>query len=268
MKSSVVNGKLIAARIMDDLAAAYLKLPRKVTLGLLVMNPDFATQKFLTIKRNRAASLGVALIEREIPKDAQTADVLKALSLLVAEVDGVIVQLPLAPQIDTEAVLGAIPASHDVDGIGGGKDSVLPPVVGALKEILAHESILLFGKKVVVVGRGRLVGGPAAKWFEGEGSEVVVVDKQNDVAAETLTADIIVSGAGTPGLLTPEMVKEGVIILDAGTSESDGKLVGDADPSLEEKARLFTPVPGGVGPVAVSMIFKNLLDLVQKRISA
>ncbi len=267
MKSSVVNGKHIAGRIIEDLTKSYSKLPHKACLGLLVMNPDFATQKFLNIKRKIANTLGVQLIEKELKDAVQTADVLAVLSQLVQETDGVIVQLPLAGQIDTEKVLAAIPASHDVDGIGSGKGEVLSPVVGAIAEILDHESQLLFGKKVVIVGKGKLVGEPAARWFEGQGSDVVLVGKSDNVASQTIDADIIVLGAGTPGLLTPDMIKDGAVILDAGTSESGGKLAGDADPSLEQKARLFTPVPGGIGPVAVAMIFKNLLSLIQRNLS-
>jgi methylenetetrahydrofolate dehydrogenase (NADP+)/methenyltetrahydrofolate cyclohydrolase len=111
------------------------------------------------------------------------------------------------------------------------------------------------------------VGIPAAAWFEEQGSEVVLVDKQSDVAKAVAEADIVVLGAGEPGLLTPQMVKEGVVVLDAGTSESSGKLVGDADEAVLEKARLFTPVPGGIGPVAVAMIFKNLLKLTEETFS-
>lgn len=265
MKSSVVNGKYLGSKIMGDLSIAYGKLPKKVTLGLLVMSPDFAAEKFLSIKRNLAGTLGVLIEEVKVDADAKVTDVLKALAELVAKTDGVIVQLPLPSHVDTEAVLSAIPASHDVDGIGGGKDSILPPVVGAISEILAHESQLLFGKKVVIVGKGRLVGEPASRWFKEQGSTVVLLEKGDDVASETRDADVVVLGAGSPSLLTPDMVKDDVVILDAGTSELSGKLAGDADPSLEQKARLFTPVPGGIGPVAVAMIFKNLLQLVQNR---
>jgi methylenetetrahydrofolate dehydrogenase (NADP+)/methenyltetrahydrofolate cyclohydrolase len=93
---------------------------------------------------------------------------------------------------------------------------------------------------------------------------VSVVEKGGDVGAATHEADIVVLGVGHPGLLTPDMVKDGVIILDAGTSESSGKVVGDADPMCAEKASLFTPVPGGVGPIAVTEIFANLFDLLKK----
>ena len=264
MKSSVVNGKYLGSKIMGDLSTAYAKLSRKATLGLLIMNPDFTAEKFLTIKRNLAESLGVKIEETKVDPDAKTDAVLKALAELVSKTDGVIVQLPLPTHIDTEAVLLAIPATHDVDGIGGGKETMLPPVVGAIAEILAHESQLLFGKKVVIVGKGRLVGEPASRWFKEQGSTVVLLEKGDDVASETKDADVIVLGAGSPGLLTPEMVKDDVVILDAGTSEVAGKLAGDADPALEQKARLFSPVPGGIGPVAVAVIFKNLLQLVQK----
>ena len=265
MKSSVVNGKLIALRVMDDLARAYQKLPKKARLGVLVMSPDLTTEKYLNIKRALAARLGVEVVEKKVADDATTAVLTAAVAALAKETDGIVVQLPLPLSVDTDAVLAAIPLSHDVDGIGGGVGEVLPPVVGAMREILAHESQLLFGKKVVIVGKGRLVGKPASVWFESEGSEVVLLEKGDNVALATVDADIVILGAGSPGLLLPEMVKDGVVVLDAGTSESDGKLVGDANPEVLEKARLFTPVPGGVGPVAVAMLFKNLLHLLKNR---
>lgn len=247
---------------MGDLRKQFGKLKRPARLALVSVAPDFATQKFLTVKKNRAADLGVQIIEETLPQDASTEDVLRTIQELVPKSDGIIVQLPLPQNIDTDAVLAAIPGSHDVDALGVAS-TVLPPVVGAMKEILANESVIVFGKKTVIVGKGRLVGTPAARWFEDQGADVVMLEKGDDVASATLNADIVVLGAGVPGLLTPSMVKEEVIVLDAGTSEREGRLVGDADPTIEEKARFMTPTPGGVGPIAVVMIFHNLLSLLK-----
>lgn len=119
------------------------------------------------------------------------------------------------------------------------------------------------GKKATVVGSGRLVGAPAARLLRELGAEVQVLEK-GDSLDVLKDADIIVLGAGEPGLVKPEHLKEGVVLIDAGTSESNGKVAGDADPACAEKAALFTPVPGGVGPIAVAMIFKNLFALAKK----
>ncbi len=259
----IVNGKVIAADILAQVKKDLASLQRPLALGILFASPDFATKSFIAIKEKRAAEIGATLVQRELPDSATTDDALAALISLSKEVDGVIVQLPLPKNIDTEKVLSAIPADKDVDGIGGGKAVVLSPVVAAIKEILTRESTLLFGKKVVVVGKGRLVGAPAADWFEQQGAEVTLVGAGDTIAAATVLADVILLGVGSPGLLTPEMIKQGVMILDAGTSESAGKLTGDADPACEEKTFLFTPVPGGIGPIAVAMIFKNLVTLAK-----
>jgi methylenetetrahydrofolate dehydrogenase (NADP+) / methenyltetrahydrofolate cyclohydrolase len=128
-----------------------------------------------------------------------------------------------------------------------------------------HETPV-FERHVVVVGSGKLVGLPASRWFMEQGSAVSVVTKDTaDIAYYTKNADIIVLGAGVPRLLTPDMVKEGVVILDAGTSEDGGVLAGDADPACAEKASLFTPVPGGIGPITVAVLLRNLVELYSKR---
>jgi methylenetetrahydrofolate dehydrogenase (NADP+)/methenyltetrahydrofolate cyclohydrolase len=134
-----------------------------------------------------------------------------------------------------------------------------------MEYVLRTHDISCVRKRVTVVGQGRLVGKPAAALFEKRGAVVVRVAKGDDIGAATRDADIIVLGAGEPGLLKPEMIKDGVVILDAGTSESRGAVVGDADPACADKASLFTPVPGGIGPIAVVEIFANLFELARRR---
>jgi len=106
------------------------------------------------------------------------------------------------------------------------------------------------------------VGQPAAVWFRNHGAEVTIVNRKTpDIGAVTRASDIIVLGTGKPGILTPDMITERSVVLDAGTSETAGKLAGDADPACAQKAALFTPVPGGIGPITVAIIFRNLLAL-------
>jgi methylenetetrahydrofolate dehydrogenase (NADP+)/methenyltetrahydrofolate cyclohydrolase len=137
----------------------------------------------------------------------------------------------------------------------------IPPVPAALAYILKESGVDVRGKHIVSLGRGRLVGRPAAILFQHLGATVELLGRDADIAAHTRDADIIILGAGVPGVLKPDMVKEGVAIVDAGTSELGGKVVGDADPAVAEKASIFTPVPGGVGPVAIAEIYKNLFAL-------
>ncbi|MBI4692044.1 MAG: hypothetical protein HY773_01195 [Candidatus Terrybacteria bacterium] len=132
----------------------------------------------------------------------------------------------------------------------------MPPLVGVIKIIFEKYNIKPAGKNIVVIGRGILVGKPIANWLINEGATVSVLNsKTSNPSGYTLMADVIISGAGKPGLIKLEMVKDGVIIIDAGS------LAGDVDPAVAEKASLFTPVPGGVGPITVAMVFKNLVEL-------
>lgn len=255
-----IDGKAIAAEVKRSLRHELEHCRHGLTLGILTVEPDFATESFLRIKRAVARELGVSLLEEVLPRSATTAECLESLERLVRATQGVIVQLPLPSSIDTDIMLAALPPSHDVDGMGSSA-KILSPVVGAMADILARHAVKVPGARVVVAGRGRLVGAPAARWFSASGAEVVCAQK-GDMAPFS-QADIIVLGAGDPGFLKPSMVKEGVVILDAGTSEVGGKVAGDADPACASKASLFTPVPGGIGPIAVAMIFKNLLALAQ-----
>jgi methylenetetrahydrofolate dehydrogenase (NADP+)/methenyltetrahydrofolate cyclohydrolase len=124
-------------------------------------------------------------------------------------------------------------------------------------------------KEALVLGYGKLVGVPASLLLRHNGAHVTVVDQViSNLAEHTRESDIIICGVGKPGLLKPEMLKPGVVVIDAGTSEAGGKIVGDADPSCALVASVFTPVPGGVGPIAVALIFKNLLVLASARAKA
>jgi methylenetetrahydrofolate dehydrogenase (NADP+)/methenyltetrahydrofolate cyclohydrolase len=135
-------------------------------------------------------------------------------------------------------------------------------VVSAVDEILKRNNVSLKKNKFVVAGKGKLVGRPVAVWLAGEGADVLAVDDQTgDINKQLKQADVIISGIGKPGFITPDMIKDGVVLIDAGTSEQAGKLAGDIDPACADKASLLTPVPGGVGPVVLSMLFNNLWRL-------
>jgi methylenetetrahydrofolate dehydrogenase (NADP+)/methenyltetrahydrofolate cyclohydrolase len=174
-----------------------------------------------------------------------------------------VVQLPLPKQINANKILDLIPSDKDVDALSENA-SVLAPVAGAVREVLERNQVELEGKKILVVGQGRLVGRPVAIWLAQEGYEVETADINTKNLAElTNRADVIITGVGKPGLIKLEDIKEGAILIDTGTSESAGKLMGDVDPTCAVKCSLLSPVPGGVGPITVAMIFKNLLQLVR-----
>jgi 5,10-methylene-tetrahydrofolate dehydrogenase/methenyl tetrahydrofolate cyclohydrolase len=261
----IIDGRVIAQNIREELVSRIEHLHKKLVLSVLQLSSDEATKQFIRIKKQTGESIGVVVRVKNISEHITTEELIEELHTAVRESNGVVVQLPLPKHIDRKKIFAELPASHDVDCLGdeartafenGGH--LLPPVVGACKEILERYSINPKGKQVVVVGKGLLVGGPASVWFKNNGGIVEVVDI-GDNPSVFETADIIVLGAGSPHFLKPVMIKEGVVILDAGTSESGGKVVGDADPDCAQKSSLFTPVPGGIGPIAVAKIFENLL---------
>ena len=253
----VVNGRAIAERVYASLGE------RALTLGILMLGSDPVTGSFVRAKERAAARLGVTVERETLPEDASQADIEEHVAALASRTDGIIVQLPLPSHIDIESVLAAIPPEKDVDGISPAP-MVRPPVAGAVHEILREGAVQALDANAVVVGAGRLVGAPCITLLRDLGAHVEVLRKGDSLAA-LREADIIVLGAGEPGMVLPEHIKEGAVVIDAGTSESSGKVVGDADPACAEKASLFTPVPGGVGPVAIAMIFMNLYTLADRR---
>jgi methylenetetrahydrofolate dehydrogenase (NADP+)/methenyltetrahydrofolate cyclohydrolase len=262
-----IDGKAIAEDLYGELSARMPKLSHVPRLGIVVAGDDRVTSSFVNIKTGVAQRLGFEMKRIDIPKEASTEDVITAVRALAREVDGIIVQLPLPKTIDTNAALSAISDDKDVDGISTatGEHIVSAPVAIAIVEILRRSGVDPNGKKAVVVGAGRLVGAPTAQLLKKLGADVSLFTLEQGSIEDLKTADIVVCGAGTPGFIKPEHVKQGVALIDAGASEQGGKVVGDCDPACAEIASVFTPVPGGVGPVAVAMIFKNLLDLMEKK---
>ena len=268
----VVDGKKIAEDIKCELKRDVELLSHTPVLALVVAGEDPVIEKFIGIKKRFAKSIGVHIKEHRFSETIGT-DVLlgKVEELALDEsISGIIVQLPLPKHIEIDTILGAIPASKDVDVISkegvalfeSGGSYILPPVVGAFAEIIKREKIEVKDKNVVVIGRGSLVGRPAALWFKTKGANVKILDKTVvDITLEVQKADILISGAGCPGLVKPKMLKDGVVLLDAGTSEASGRLAGDADPFCAEKCSVFTPVPGGIGPITVAVLFRNLFIL-------
>lgn len=260
----IVDGKAIVARIYNETQNIVSHMDVRPHLTIFTCAPNFETQKYLTLKRKTAHEIGIEVDVIEFPSDISTHDAILAIAHARKETDGIVVQLPLPSHIDTDAVQRAIPKNYDVDAswYDGSSDMILPPVVGAIGEIAKTYDVLWKDKKVVVVGNGRLVGKPSAVWVAKQGALVSMVTREGgNLADETKNADIIILGAGSPGILTKDMVKVGAVIFDAGTSEEGGKLVGDADAGCAEVASLFTPVPGGIGPLTIAKLFENVIIL-------
>ncbi len=262
----IVDGKQLAEDIYTRTKARVRALGERPRLTIVTCAPNFETRKYLALKEKRASEVGIATHIIELPSDAPTEDFIARIHESLDVSDGIIVQLPLPEGVDRAAVVRTVPPTHDVDALNPGTTELLSPVVGAFKEILTRNGVSPKEKYVTVIGSGALVGLPAYRWFSEVGAYVSVVTRDTaDITHYTQHADIVVCGAGSPGLLTPEMVREGVIILDAGTSEDGGVLRGDADPRCAEKASLFTPVPGGIGPMTIAILLQNVVLCAEQK---
>ena len=261
----IIDGKAIATRVFERTREKIKALGTTPVLIIVVCNPNFETRKYLALKEKKAHSLGMDARIVELRPESSTDDFVRVIKESSESADGIIVQLPLPPSVDVDVVLGAIPSDKDADALNPKTGIPLSPVVGAFKEILASAGVEPADKLVTVIGSGRLVGLPAYRWFESQGAHVSVVTKDTeDIGYYTKNADVVVCGAGVAGLLTPSMVREGVVILDAGTSEEGGVLRGDADPACAEKAAVFTPVPGGIGPITIAILLANVVDCADR----
>jgi len=271
---ALLDGKALAGKIIAELREEYRKFPKKFSLGVVVVGSDPVIARFIAQKKKTADELGVDFRIYAYDAAVSTNDLRTNIAALVhqANLNGIVVQLPLPQTINAQSILNAVPPEKDVDVLSAramgnfavGKSPILPPVVGAIRALFDEYQINLRGKTVAVIGAGALVGKPVAIWLLLEKATFTVVEESGDVAAATRNADIIISGAGKPGLITADMVKEGAVVIDAGTSESGGKMMGDVDfESVSKKTSFITPVPGGVGPLTVAMIYQNFLTLTK-----
>jgi methylenetetrahydrofolate dehydrogenase (NADP+) / methenyltetrahydrofolate cyclohydrolase len=269
----IIDGRALArevlARARARVSLTGLKVPKILAI---VANETPATKSYLAIKSKRATDAGCILEVKHIKHSLRPYDIVD----MSKDADAIIVQLPLSAGIDAQAICDAIPTEKDADVLSsdarakferGDADALLPPVVGATRTILEFGGVYIAGKKAVVIGEGWLVGKPVATWLAQQGADVsVLTSKSGDLSAALRAADIIVSGAGSPHLIKPDMLKQGVILIDAGTSESSGEVVGDADSACAPMCALFTPVPGGIGPLAVACLFANAVTLAEHKI--
>lgn len=268
----IIDGRAIAADLKEKISSAIRARGIMPTLGIVIVGNDPVIESFVRIKKKFGESLGVAIHEFRFPDTITGEELVHEVTTIGSrtDLDGLIVQLPLPPHIDVDQVLSAVPSTKDIDmlahasvvAFARGAATILPPVAGAVQEILEREHVSVEGKEVLVLGYGRLVGKPVAILLQHNHAHVTVIDKPiADLATHVRESDIIITGVGSPNLVTPEMLGEGAVLIDAGTSEAGGRIVGDADPRCAEVAGLFTPVPGGVGPIAVAVLFKNLVLL-------
>lgn len=272
----ILDGRKLSEKILTSLKQEVNSFSKKLRLAVVAVGKNQIAEKFINQKRKTAEFLGMDFKIYPFEEEITTNELRKRLSEIVHEKrnTGVIIQLPLPEQINTQYILNSIVPEKDVDvlsskAIGNfvaGKSEIMPPVAGAVKEIFEEYNIEYKGKNIVVVGAGSLVGKPVAWWLLNEKISFTVTESSTIHPEEIIkNADILVTGIGKPGFLKGDWIKKGAVVIDAGTSESGGKLSGDVDfESASQKAGHITPVPGGVGPVTVAMLFKNLVTLAKK----
>ncbi|HUI95276.1 MAG TPA: bifunctional methylenetetrahydrofolate dehydrogenase/methenyltetrahydrofolate cyclohydrolase FolD [Xanthobacteraceae bacterium] len=278
--AKIIDGIAVAAEIRRGLKARVADLrARNIVPGLAVImvgaNP--ASAVYVRNKIRACQDVGIKSFRFDFPQEAEPDEVLALIESLNrrSDVHGILVQLPLPPQFEIARILRTISADKDVDGfhlynVGGlvAGGTVFPPCTpyGVVK-LLEHEGIPLEGQNVVVVGASNIVGKPMALMLMQKDATVCICHaKTRDLAQFTILADILVVAAGQPNLIVPQMVKTGAVVIDVGINRlPDGKLVGDADfKGLLPKVSHITPVPGGVGPMTVTMLLANTIGSAER----
>lgn len=268
----IVDGKAIAKDILERTRKDIQNLHKEVEMSVIIVGQNPVTEHFVKLKKKRAESIGIRVNILRFPEDISEAALIDAVMSEAKEDTSIIVQLPLPKHLNTNHILSSIPSEKDPDILSEGARkkfedgtlSIVPPVVGAIAEIIKKYNVAVRGKQVLIVGQGALVGKPAALWFRNEGGTVTILGKGDTHLKESSEkADIILLGAGVPNLMQPEMLKDSVILLDAGTSESGGDIVGDASALCEPKCSLFASVPGGIGPITIAVLLRNVVTLAR-----
>jgi methylenetetrahydrofolate dehydrogenase (NADP+)/methenyltetrahydrofolate cyclohydrolase len=281
MTAKIIDGNAVAAQIRAQCKARVhaLKARSGVTPGLAVVlvGEDPASKVYVRNKIRACEAVGIASFSHRLAADISTGELVRLIERLNDDpaVHGTLVQLPLPKHIDMRRVLETISADKDVDGfhlynVGGLilGDTAFPPCTpyGVVK-LLESERIPVVGQNVVVVGASNIVGKPMALMLMAREATVAICHKRTrDLAQFTILADILVVAAGKPNLITAPMVKTGAVVIDVGINRlPDGRLVGDVDfEEVKEKASYITPVPGGVGPMTVTMLLENTIASAER----
>ena len=272
----IIDGKKLAQEIIEKLKEERKKISKKIRLAIVLVGNDPASLSFIKQKEKIAKEIGIDTRIYQYEDSIKTKELRKKVGEIcrVTYNRGVIVQLPLPSSINTQVVLNAILPQKDPDvlcekNLGSfytNRLSILPPVLASIKFLLEKYEISIEGKNILIIGRGRLVGKPTSLWFINQRATVIVANsKTKDLKEFISKADIIITSAGKPGLITGDLIKKEAVIFDAAVVSESGELKGDCDNSVKDKAGFITPVPGGIGPLCVTFLFKNLLELVKNQ---
>ena len=286
MTARIIDGKQVAADMREELKEEITRLKKQGIvpgLGVILVGDDPASQSYVTAKERACENIGIYSDNISLPADTSQKELMTLVEKMNNDVkiNGVLVQLPLPGGLDESEVLLAIDPAKDVDGfhpinVGKmmiGEKSFLPCTPHGIVQLLIRSGVTIEGAEVVIVGRSNLVGKPLANMLiqkkpNANATVTICHTRTRDLAVHTKRADIIVAAAGRPNTVTAEMVKDGAVVIDVGvnrvedaTKKKGYRLVGDVDfEAVKEKASLITPVPGGVGPMTITMLLYNTVE--------
>lgn len=273
--SNLIDGKAVAAKIRAEIKTQceeiYVRDGKRPKLAIVFAGNNPASQIYVSSKEKACAEAGMDSIVLRLPEDVTQEDLQKAVKDLCDDtsVNGVMVQLPLPDGIDSKPILESIPFEKDVDGLSAisagrafhDEKCLVPCTPKGIICLLKECNVPLAGKHAVIVGRSNLVGKPLSVLLLKENCTVTVChSKTENLQSFTLSADILVSAVGKPCFIKKDMVKQGATVIDVGINRTEHGLVGDVDDSVKEIAGLITPVPGGVGPMTVTMLMLNTVE--------
>jgi len=282
MTAAVIDGKAVAAGLLvavQERAAACSARGAAPGLAVVLVGDDPASQVYVRTKEKRAAEIGLLTRDHRLPASTDTPTLLALIAELNADpaVDGILVQLPLPRQVDSEAVLRAIDPAKDVDGFHPDNLGLLmlgtPRFVACTPQgcmrLLAAAEVELRGKRALVVGRSTIVGKPMAQLLMHADATVTISHSRTvDLAAEVARAEVLVAAIGRPEHIRGEWIREGAVVIDVGMNRlAGGRLVGDVEyAAAAERASAITPVPGGVGPMTIACLLSNVVDAAERRV--
>jgi methylenetetrahydrofolate dehydrogenase (NADP+) / methenyltetrahydrofolate cyclohydrolase len=280
MSAKIIDGNRLASQIRAELkqrSEALADRDRQPTLVVILVGDDPASQVYVRNKIRACSEVGIESREIILPANTGTEHLLQRIHQLAEDddVDGILLQLPVPEGIDEARLLAAIPSHKDVDGfhalnvgaLAQGNPQFIPCTPYGVMKMLQHTGVNLQGMEAVVIGRSNIVGKPMAQLLTAAGATVTVChSKTRDLAFHTRRADLLVAAIGRPRMISGDMIKPGAILIDVGINRDEsGKLCGDLDyDSCRQIAGWITPVPGGVGPMTITMLLTNTLEAVER----
>jgi methylenetetrahydrofolate dehydrogenase (NADP+) / methenyltetrahydrofolate cyclohydrolase len=276
MEAHIIDGKKIRDGILENIKKDVALLPYVPIFCDVMVGNDPVSAQYVKMKAKTAESVGIKFKSAEFPESITTQELIEQIENLnhVPFMCGIIVQLPLPKHINREEVLNAIKPELDVDCLGKKASEMFYensnpigfPTALACMKVIDSIDVDLKGKNIVVLGRGMLVGRPVTHLLSSRGHNVTTIHTQTENPDELIkNADVIISAIGKGKFIKGEMIKEGAIVIDAGTSEEDGGVVSDIDlESVRHIASYVTPAPGGIGPVTVGILLSNVLEVAKK----